>query len=42
MWNDQDWHGGESSLEQEYGLRIDCKFTPEFRKQIGIDHLDSY
>jgi hypothetical protein len=26
----------------EYGLRIDCKFTPEFRKVIGIDHLGNY
>jgi hypothetical protein len=42
FWNDQDWHGGESSLEQEYGLRIDCKFTDSFRKQLGIDHLGSY
>ena len=42
FWNDQDWHGGESSAEVEYGLRIDCKFTPEFRKVIGIDKLESY
>ena len=33
FWNDQDWHGGENSTEVEYGLRIDCKFTPEFRKK---------
>jgi hypothetical protein len=42
FWNDQDWHGGEISNEVEYGLRIDCKFTPEFRKIIGVDHLDHY
>lgn len=42
FFNDQDWHGGEHSMEQEYGLRIDCKFTPEFRKALGIDHLDNY
>ncbi len=41
-WNDQDWHGGESIMEQSYSLRIDGKFTEEFRKQLGIDHLDSY
>ena len=41
-WNDQDWHGGEKIMEQSYGLRIDGKFTEEFRKQLGIDHLDSY
>ena len=42
FWNDQDWHGGEHSKEQEYGLRIDCTFTPRFRKVIGIDHLSKY
>ncbi len=42
FWNDQDWHGGESSKEIEYGLRIDCKFTDDFRKKIGIDHLENY
>jgi len=41
-WNDQDWHGGERIMEQSYGLRIDGKFTEEFRKTLGIDHLDSY
>jgi hypothetical protein len=42
FWNDQDWHGGEESKEIEYGLRIDCKFTQEFRKTLGIDKLDNY
>lgn len=41
-WNDQDWHGGERIMEQSYGLRIDGKFTDEFRKKLGIDHLESY
>ena len=41
-WNDQDWHGGEQIMEQSYGLRIDGKFTKTFRKQLGVDHLDSY
>jgi hypothetical protein len=41
-WNDQDWHGGEKIMEQSYGLRIDGKFTEEFRKKLGIDHLDHY
>lgn len=41
-WNDQDWHGGEMIMEQSYGLRIDGKFTEEFRKKLGIDHLDNY
>lgn len=42
FWNDQDWHGGERSNEQEYGMRIDCEFTPEFRHRIGIGHLKHY
>ena len=42
FWNDQDWHGGDVSNEQEYGLRIDCVFTDKFRKQLGIDHLSNY
>jgi hypothetical protein len=41
-WNDQDWHGGERIVEQSYGLRIDGKFTEEFRKKLGIDHLETY
>lgn len=41
-WNDQDWHGGEQIKEQSYSLRIDGKFTEEFRKQLGIDHIESY
>ena len=41
-WNDVDWHGGERIMEQSYSLRIDGKFTEEFRKQLGIDHIESY
>ena len=41
-WNDQDWHGGEKINRQSFGLRIDGKFTTEFRKKLGIDNLDSY
>ncbi len=41
-WNDQDWHGGEKIMEQSYSLRIDGKFTEAFRKQLGIDHIESY
>ncbi len=41
-WNDQDWHGGEAIMEQSYSLRIDGKFTEEFRKKLGIDHLENY
>jgi len=41
-WNDVDWHGGEKIMEQSYSLRIDGKFTEEFRKKLGINHLDTY
>jgi hypothetical protein len=41
-WNDTDWHGGERIMEQSYGLRIDGKFTEEFRKKLGVDHLSHY
>lgn len=41
-WNDQDWHGGDRVMEQSYGLRIDGKFSEEFRKKLGVDHLESY
>jgi len=41
-WNDQDWHGGERIMEQSYSLRIDGKFTEEFRKKLGIAHLENY
>lgn len=41
-WNDVDWHGGERIMEQSYSLRIDGKFTDEFRKKLGIDHLETY
>ena len=41
-WNDVDWHGGDKIMEQSYSLRIDGKFTDEFRKKLGIDHLESY
>lgn len=41
-WNDVDWHGGEQIMEQSYSLRIDGKFSDEFRKRLGIDHIDSY
>jgi hypothetical protein len=41
-WNDVDWHGGEKIMEQSYSLRIDGKFTEDFRKKLGISHIDSY
>jgi hypothetical protein len=41
-WNDQDWHGGDRLMQQSWGLRIDGKFTDEFRKSLGVSHLESY
>lgn len=41
-WNDVDWHGGEQIMEQSYGLRIDGKFTNEFREKLGINHIEFY
>jgi hypothetical protein len=41
-WNDQDWHGGDRLMQQSYGLRIDGKFTEEFRAKLGISHLADY
>jgi hypothetical protein len=41
-WNDQDWHGGETIMEQSYSLRIDGKFTEKFREILGISHLENY
>jgi hypothetical protein len=42
FFNDQDWHSGGRTNKQTYSLRIDGPFTDEFRKMIGIDHLESY
>lgn len=41
-WNDVDWHGGNRVMAQTYSLRIDGKFTDEFRNKLGISHLESY
>lgn len=41
-WNDQDWHGGDRLMQQSYGLRIDGRFTENFRKQLGVNQLDHY
>lgn len=41
-WNDQDWHGGNRVMAQTYGLRIDGQFTDEFRKKLGVFHLENY
>lgn len=35
-WNERDWHGGEPVLKPTYNLRIDGRFTEEFRNKIGV------
>lgn len=42
FFNDQDWHAGGQTNVQTFSLRIDGKFTDEFRNKIGIDHLEYY
>lgn len=42
FFNDQDWHNGGVSSVQSFSIRIDGTFTDEFRKKIGIDHLQHY
>jgi hypothetical protein len=42
FFNDLDWHSGGSSKVQTYSMRIDGVFSEEFRKRVGIDHLDQY
>jgi hypothetical protein len=42
FFNSMDWHGGDAIPTLEYSLRIDGKFTEEFREQIGISHLETY
>jgi hypothetical protein len=41
-WNDVDWHGGNRVMAQTYSIRIDGKFTDEFREKLGISHIESY
>ena len=41
-WNDVDWHGGDKIMEQSYSLRIDGKFSEEFREKLGISHIEYY
>lgn len=41
-WNDVDWHGGNRVMAQTYSIRIDGKFTNEFREKLGINHLEQY
>ena len=42
FFNDRDYHGADSTPAMTYSLRIDGKFTPEFRQLIEIDHLEAF
>lgn len=42
FWNDCDWHGGDRIMEQSYSLRIDGRFSNDFRKKLCIDHVEAY
>lgn len=42
FFNDQDWHSGGKTNRQTYSIRVDGTFTEEFRKRIGIAHLEHY
>jgi hypothetical protein len=42
FFNDLDWHSGGRSAVQTYSMRIDGTFSDQFRKHIGIDHLENY
>lgn len=35
-WNERDWHGGESIHRPTYTLRINGRFSDEFKKKIGL------
>jgi hypothetical protein len=42
FFNDLDMHGGDSCSTMTWSLRIDGKFTEKFKKQLGINKLDTY
>jgi hypothetical protein len=42
FFNDLDLHGGDPINSMSWSLRVDGKFTDEFRKQLKIDHLTTY
>lgn len=41
-FNDSDWHSASPSPVQTYSLRVDGVFTEQFRKKLGVDHLEHY
>jgi len=37
-WDERDWHGGEPINRPTYTLRINGRFSEEFKKQVGIEN----
>ena len=40
-WDEGDWHGGEPINRPTYTLRINGRFTEEFKKLIGVEGYDN-
>jgi hypothetical protein len=39
-WDERDWHGGEPIQRPTFTLRINGRFTDEFKKQINVEGYD--
>lgn len=39
-WDERDWHGGEPIQRPTYTVRINGRFTDEFKKTINVDGYD--
>lgn len=39
-WDERDWHGGEPINRPTYTVRVNGRFTDDFRKQLGIEGYD--
>lgn len=42
FFNEQDYHGTDTAHKTLFSLRVDGRFTPEFKRMIGIHDLKSY
>lgn len=43
FFNTNNFHGShESSHSWSYSVRIECAFSDQFRKELGIDHIERY
>lgn len=42
FFNDLDMHGGDPTEYASWSLRVDGRFSSEFKKNLGIDHLSFY